>query len=186
MKAIRSFFQRLQWKLALSYALVTVGTVIVLAGLLVGVVIYLDSQAPGQFNSFFWSKTAFQDNIPYLIDDRPALQRWIERVQKQGFAWTDFQSYTYRESLDYANTLIQGTQPIYVLDPDLNLVAEAPLDDPSAIGKPFAGRRPNGQGFSPSWRLRRRATRITWPRASCCKTAATWQPSPSARRITTP
>src|SRR5512142_115427 len=94
MKSMFSFFQRLQWKLTLSYALVTVGTVIVLAGLLVGIVIYIDSQAPGQYSSFFWSKTAFQDNIPYLMDDQPALQRWVERIQKQGFAWTDFQSYT--------------------------------------------------------------------------------------------
>jgi signal transduction histidine kinase len=147
MKAISTFFQRLQWKLTLSYALVTVSTVLVLAGLMVGIVIYLDSQAPGEFSSFYWSKTAFQDNVPYLMDDRPALQRWIERVQKQGFAWTDFQSYTVRESLDYANTLIKSTQPIYVLDSKLNLVAAAPLSDSSAIGKPFAARRPNGQGY---------------------------------------
>lgn len=147
MKTIISFFQRLQWKLTLSYALVTVGTVIVLAGLLVGIVIYIDSQAPGQYSSFFWSKTAFQDNVPYLMNDRPALQRWVEHVQKQGFVWTDFQSYTVRESLDYANTLIKGTQPIYVLDSKLNLVAEAPLVDPSAIGKPFQARRTNGQGY---------------------------------------
>ncbi len=147
MKSVISFFQRLQWKLTLSYALVTVGTVIVLAGLLVGIVIYIDRQAPTQFNSFYWSKTAFQDNIPYLMDNRPALQRWIERVQKQGFTPTDFQSYTVRESLDYANTLVKATQPIYVLDPELNLVAAAPLSDPSTIGKPFAARRPNGQGF---------------------------------------
>ena len=147
MKTITSFFQRLQWKLTLSYALVTVGTVIVLAGLLVGIVIYFDSQAPGQYSSFYWSKTAFQDNITYLIDDRPALQHWVERVQKQGFTWTDFQSYTYRESLDYANTLVKGTQPIYVLDANMNLVAASPLDDPAAVGKPFAPRRPNGLGF---------------------------------------
>src|SRR5512140_1468497 len=147
MKTIVSFFQRLQWKLTLSYALVTVGTVIVLSGLLVGAVIYIDSQAPGQYSSFYWSKTAFQDNVPYLMKDRPALQRWVEAVQKQGFVWTDFQSYTVRESLDYANSLVKGTQPIYVLDPKLNLVAQAPLYDPSAIGKPFQARRPNGQGF---------------------------------------
>ncbi len=147
MKTIVSFFQRLQWKLTLSYALVTVGTVIVLAGLLVGIVIFLDSHAPSQFNSFYWSKTAFQDNVPYLMNNRPALQSWIERVQKQGFASADFQSYTVRESLDYANTLVKGTQPIYVLDRKLNLVAAAPLSDPSAIGKPFAARRPNGQGL---------------------------------------
>src|SRR5512140_520229 len=102
MKTIVSFFQRLQWKLTLSYAMVTVGTVIVLAGLLVGIVVYLDSQAPSQFNSFYWSKTAFQDNVPYLMDNRAALQRWVARVQKQGFASADFQSYTVRESLDYA------------------------------------------------------------------------------------
>ncbi len=147
MKTIVSFFQRFQWKLTLSYALVTVGTVLVLAALLIGIVIYIDSQAPAQYSSFFWSKTAFQDNIPYLMDDRPALQRWLERVQKQGFSSSDFQSYTYRESLDYANSFIKGTQPVYVLDPSLNLVAEAPLNDPSAIGRPFQARRPNGQGY---------------------------------------
>ncbi len=148
MKSIISFFQRLQWKLTLSYAVVTAGTVVVLAGLLVGIVIYIDSRVPeGIYNSFFWSKTAFQDNVPYLMDDRPTLQAWVARVQKQGFKWTDFQSYTLKESLDYARTLVTGTQPIYVLDPKLNLVAAAPLADPSQIGKPFKVRSADGFNY---------------------------------------
>ncbi|MGE5072994.1 MAG: hypothetical protein ACM3MF_06165, partial [Anaerolineae bacterium] len=117
MKRIVAFFQRLQWKLTLSYAVVSVGTVMVLAAFLVGIAIYTESQANARmFGSFYWSKTAFQDNVPYLVDDRAALQSWLERVQKQGFTWTDFQSYTIRESLDFANTLVKATQPIYVLD----------------------------------------------------------------------
>src|SRR5512140_801376 len=102
MKSIVSFFQRLQWKLTLSYAVVTAGTVIVLAALLIGIVIYIDSRVPeGIYSSFYWSKTAFQDNVPYLMDDHPTLQAWVTRVQKQGFRWTDFQSYTVKEALDY-------------------------------------------------------------------------------------
>ncbi len=148
MKAVLSFFQRWQWKLTLSYALVTAGTVVVLSGVLAVVGIATESQVQTRlFNSFYWSKTAFQDNIPYLMNDHVGLQSWVERIQKQGFAWTDFQSYTVQESLEYANTLVKGSQPIYVLDPQLNLVAAAPLSDPSAIGKPFTGRRPNGLGF---------------------------------------
>ncbi len=143
-----NFFRRLQWKLTLSYTIVTVGTVIVLAVLLVGIAIYTESQAAARvYDSFYWSKTAFQDNIPYLIKDPSELQTWLERVQKQGFAWTDFQSYTVRGSLDYANTLVKSSQPIYVLDRHLNLIAAAPLNDPSEIGKPFKARRPNGLGL---------------------------------------
>jgi len=148
MKSIFSFFRRIQWKLTLSYAVVTVSTVIVLAALLVGIALYTESQVNTRvFDSFYWSKTAFQDNIPYLMDDPVALQDWLERVQSQGFAWTDFQSYTVRESLDYANTLRLGTQPIYVLDPKLNLIAAAPLDTPSTIGKPFKSHTLNGFGM---------------------------------------
>ena len=135
------FFQRLQWKLTLSYALVTAGTVIVLTILLIGIAVYFETQNNSRtLSSFYWSKTAFQDNIPYLLDDPSALQKWLERVQKNGFTWNDFQSLTVRETLDYANTLIVETQPIYVLDPDLNLIAAAPLDNPALIGKPFRPR----------------------------------------------
>ncbi len=141
------FFQRLQWKLTLSYAVVTVGTVIVLAALLIGLAIYSESQANTQvFSSFYWTKTAFQDNVPYLIERPAELQKWLTRIQKDGFAWTDFQSYVVRESLDYANTLVKDA-PIYVLDPDLNLVAAVPLDDSDAIGKLFNARRSNGFGL---------------------------------------
>jgi signal transduction histidine kinase len=148
MKSLISFFRRLQWKLTLSYAVVTAGTVVVLAGLLVAIVIYIDTRLPeGDFSSFYWSKTAFQDNVPYLMDDRPTLQAWLERVQKQGFEWTDLQSYTVRESIDYAHSLVKGSQPIYVLDPQLNLVAAAPLQDRSQIGKPFKSRGPSGLNY---------------------------------------
>jgi len=136
-----NFFRRLQWKLTLSYAVVTAGTVIVLTILLMSIAVYFQSQNNTRtYDSFYWSKTAFQDNIPYLLDDQQALQTWLERVQKQGFNWNDFQSSTVRETLDYANTLITEDQPIYVLDPDLNLIAAAPLDNPNMIGKPFKAR----------------------------------------------
>jgi two-component system, NarL family, sensor histidine kinase LiaS len=135
------FFRRLQWKLTLSYAVVTAGTVIVLTVLLIGIAVYFENQNNTRtFDSFYWSKTAFQDNIPYLLDDPQALQIWLERIQKTGFTWNDFQSDTVRETLDYANTLIVKTQPIYVLDPDLNLIAAAPLDNPAFVGKPFKPR----------------------------------------------
>ncbi len=142
------FFQRLQWKLTLSYAVVTVGTVLVLAGLSVGIALYTESQTTSRiFSSFYWSKTAFQDNLPYLLNDPQALQSWLNRIQSQGFAWSDFQSYVVRESLDYANTLVTGSQPIYVLDPEFKLVAAAPLADPTALGKPFNPRQAGGLGL---------------------------------------
>ena len=93
------FFQRLQWKFTLSYAVVTVGTVIVLAAIIVGIALYTESQANIRvFGSFYWSKTAFQDNIPFLLDDPKTLQSWLEKVQANGFTWNDFQSYTESES----------------------------------------------------------------------------------------
>ena len=142
-----NFFRRLQWKLTLSYAVVTAGTVIVLTMLLVGIAAYFEFQNNTRtYDSFYWSKTGFQDNIPYLLDEPQALQTWVERVQKEGFTWNDFQPYTVRETLDYANTLVTKSQPIYVLDPNLNLIAAAPLEDPSLIGKPFKPR--STVGFS--------------------------------------
>lgn len=135
------FFRRLQWKLTLSYALVTAGTVIVLTVMMVAIAIYFSSENTSRtYDAFYWSKTGFQDNVPYLLDDPQALQTWLERVQEDGFNRNDFQSTTVRETLDYANTLITKTQPIYVLDPALNILAVAPLDNPGLIGKAFKPR----------------------------------------------
>ncbi len=131
------FFHRLQWKLTISYAIVTAGSVIVLAGVLVGITIFAENLTTSRtFDSFYWSKTGFQDNLPYLIDDPAAMQTWLERVQENGFDKADFQSYTVRETLAYANTFIRGT-PIYVLDPDLRLLAAAPADN-KILGRPFS------------------------------------------------
>lgn len=141
-------FQRLQWKLTTSYAVVTFGTLIILAGLSAVTSLYAESKIQTRvFNSFYWSKTAFQDNVPYLVGDRAALQKWVERIQAQGFTWADFQSYTTGETLAYANTLVASAQPIYVLDPQLNLLAAAPLSNPAAVGKPFNARLEHGPGF---------------------------------------
>jgi two-component system, NarL family, sensor histidine kinase LiaS len=134
-------FRRLQWKLTLSYALVTAGTVIVLTMLLIGIVAFFEVQSSTRtHDSFYWSKTGFQDNIPYLLDDPQALQIWLDRVQQAGFTWNDFQCCTVRETLDYANTLVIEDHPIYVLDPELNLIAATPLEDPHQIGEPFKAR----------------------------------------------
>jgi len=138
------FFRRLQWKLALSYALVTAGTVIVVAALLVLAAIYLETQSADNLNSsYFWTKTGFQDNIPFLLKDRKALQEWLERVQAEGFTRSDFTSYTVRETMSHAKTLITG-EPIFVLDPELNILAAAPLKDPNIIGKPYEKHAPKG------------------------------------------
>jgi NarL family two-component system sensor histidine kinase LiaS len=144
MRSFVSFFQRLQWKLTLSYAVVTAGTVVVLAGLLVGLVIYIDSRVPeGIYSSFYWSKTAFQDNIPYLLDNPKALQTWLNRVQAEGFVESDFKGYTVRETMSHARTLLTGV-PIFVLDQDLNIIAAAPLDDRRIIGQPYEEYAPAG------------------------------------------
>ena len=72
------FFRRLQWKLTLSYAVVTAGTIVVLTILVIGVAIFLETQNSRRtYDSFYWSKTAFQDNIPYLLDDPQTLQKWL-------------------------------------------------------------------------------------------------------------
>jgi two-component system, NarL family, sensor histidine kinase LiaS len=139
--AVFLLFRRLQWKLTLSYVVVTAGTVIVLTVLLIGIVAFFEVQSSTRtYDSFYWSKTGFQDNIPYLLDDPQSLQIWLERVQQSGFTLNDFQCCTVRETLDYANTLVVGDHPIYVLDPELNLIAAAPLEDPQRIGEPFKAR----------------------------------------------
>jgi hypothetical protein len=138
------FFRRLQWKLTLSYAVVTAGTVVVLAALLVVVTIYVESQSANNLNSsYFWTKTGFQDNIPVLLNDRKALQEWLERVQSEGFNSSDFKSYTVRETMSHARTLMTG-EPVFVLDPELNILAAAPLTDLSILGKPYEKYAPKG------------------------------------------
>lgn len=142
-----TFFRRLQWKLTLSYAVVTAGTVMVLAALFVTLALVAESLTTSRTHeSFYWSKTGFQDNLPFLLENPATLQTWLTRVQTQGFRATDFQSYTVRETLDYANTLIQGA-PIYVLDPALNLLAAAPAPDPALLGQPFDARAQSGENL---------------------------------------
>lgn len=145
---MRTFFRRIQWKLTLSYVVVTAGTVTVLAALIVAIVILTEKRASDQlYSSFYWSKTAFQDNVPFLMDDPKGLQKWLERVQESGFVWNDFQSYITRESLDYARTMVEGTAPVFVLTPDLKLAAAAPLEHPEELGKPFDSRKLAGTGL---------------------------------------
>ncbi|MCP4143391.1 MAG: HAMP domain-containing protein [Chloroflexi bacterium] len=137
MKKIFNYFRRIQWKLTLSYAFVTASSVIVLAIFLVGLASFIEGQNNTRtFDSFFWSKTGFQDNLPYLLDDSEAMQKWLDRVHEQGFRWSDFETYRVRESLDYANTLKAGTN-IYVLDPDLNVLAVAAEETIVEVGSPF-------------------------------------------------
>ena len=143
MKKIFAYFRRLQWKLTVSYAFVTISTVIVLSVLLVTLAFALENLGTSRtWDSFFWSKNAFQDNIPYLLDDPSALQDWLERVHTDGFVEADLRTYSLRDSLDNANTYITGT-PIYVLDPDLKVLATAPADE-SLTGGPFPMRIMNG------------------------------------------
>jgi signal transduction histidine kinase len=134
------FFSRIQWKLTVSYALVTMSTITVIALSLVVFAVIAESQNANHVNSsFYWSKTGFQDNVPLLLEDPDSLQAWLERVQSQGFLISDFRSYTVRETLAHANTL-DTTAPIFLLDPDLNLFAAAPRlhpGDTDDIGKPF-------------------------------------------------
>lgn len=131
-----SYFRSIHWKLTLSYAFVTAAAVVFIAALLVGTALVAESLNTSRtHDSFFWSKTAFQDNIPDLIDDPKALGNWLRRIEADGFTQADFTSYTVRESLSYANTFVREA-PIYVLDRQLNLVA-ATRSDATAIGRPF-------------------------------------------------
>lgn len=142
-----AFFGRLQWRLTISYAIVTAGTVMVLAAVFVAIALTTDSVTTDRtFQSFYWSKTAFQDNVPFLLDDPAALQAWVERVRTEGFAWTDFQSSVETGSLSSANTLVDGA-PIFVLGPELGLLAAAPAVAPAALGRPFDARELLGFGL---------------------------------------
>jgi hypothetical protein len=95
---MKNFFSRIQWKLTLSYAIVTAGTVIFLAFILAGAAAMAENAPTGQ-----------QPDLgqPVLVEDRVsgqyplpgqrgkgALQSWLEKVRKNGFDSRDFQSYT--------------------------------------------------------------------------------------------
>jgi signal transduction histidine kinase len=141
---ILNFFRRLQWKLTLSYAVVTAGTVIILAALLVAAAIFLESQGGNNLqSSYFWTKTGFQDNIPFLLDNPKALQAWLDRVRADGFIADDFKSDTVRETMFHARTLLTGA-PIFVLDPDLDIIAASPPVDRGLLGQPYEEHAPAG------------------------------------------
>lgn len=130
------FFRRIQWKITCSYALVTAGTVIVLAAALVAAALWIDtSNANHTWDSMYWTKTAFQDNIPFMLDDPETMQAWLQRVRQQGFDARSFQSYIDEDAYIYAGSLLRD-MPIYVLDPQLNILAAVP-EEPALMGKPF-------------------------------------------------
>ncbi len=142
-----AFLSRLQWRLTLSYAAVTAGTVIVLAAVFVAIAIAADNLTTDRtYESFYWSKTGFQDNVPFLMPDPATLQSWVDRVRVDGFGWNDFQVQPLSQNLDDANTLVQDA-PIYLLDPDLYVIAASPLTDPAMIGRPFNSRAEFGFGI---------------------------------------
>lgn len=141
------FLSRLQWRLTLSYAAVTAGTVIVLAAVSVAIALAADSLSTDRtYSSFYWSKTAFQDNVPFMIDETATLQTWLDRVRREGFTWNDFQVQPTSANIDDANTLVLDA-PIYVLDPDLQLIAASPSTDRSWLGQPFDARAMLGFGI---------------------------------------
>ena len=129
MKRIFHFFQRLQWQLTLSYVIVTMATVIVLGLLIVGVTIVAENQSSVQTNnSIMWTRMAFESNIAQLLTDPIGLQAWLTRVQRQGFKGDDL-PYFPEGAVDYANTLVTESAPIYVIDAaDFRVVGAAPAD----------------------------------------------------------
>ena len=142
-----AFFSRLQWRLTLSYAAVTAGTVIILAAVFVGIAIAADNLTTDRtYESFYWSKTGFQDNVPFMIEDPVTLQTWVDRVRADGFGWNDFQVQPIVQNVDDANTLVRGA-PIFIVDPDLNVIAASPLTDRAILGKPFNARAALGFGI---------------------------------------
>lgn len=129
MKRIFHFFQRLQWQLTLSYVIVTMGTVIMLGGLIVGVTIVAENQSSVQTNnSVMWTRLAFESNIAQLLADPTSLQTWLARVQKRGFTQEDLM-YFPEGAVDYANTLVTESAPIYVIDAaNLRMLGAAPAE----------------------------------------------------------
>ncbi len=121
----------------MSYVAVTVGTVMVLGALMVGISVMFENGISSRVQkSVDWSGSAFEDNIPYLMGDPAALQAWLARVQADGFTADDLNLHNVGESLGYANTLVTRTKPIFVLDPALNLIAAAPLNNSAVMGRP--------------------------------------------------
>lgn len=135
--SIQRFFRSLQWRLTSSYVLVTFATFAVIAALVTLLVITVEGASRSDIQgTFFWSKTAFQDNVPFLLDNPAQLQQFLDRTRNEGFISSDFKSYTIGESLAFANTVRGGEAPIFVLSPDLKLIASSPAAAPSALGKP--------------------------------------------------
>ncbi len=142
-----AFLSRLQWRLTLSYAAVTAGTVIVLAAVFVAIALAADNLTTDRtYESFYWSKTGFQDNVPFMVDDPEAMQVWLDRVRVEGFNWNDFQIQPTSQNIDDSNTLVRG-EPVYVLDPKLNVIAASPLTSATPIGETFNARLSLGFGI---------------------------------------
>ncbi len=137
MKRLRPFFSRLQWKLAFSYALVAVVIVGIL--LLAFTLIATTIESRGMdlsYQSLYWSSEGFKRNVPPKLDDPAQLQKWLDRVQREGFTEDDYQYDIPPNSLLLANTLHRKS-PIVVLDEDRKVIAVSPRDSRIKTGDDF-------------------------------------------------
>ena len=143
-KPVLAPFRRLQWKLTLSYTLVTVGTILVLELILFGGLIYL-------FASNLLSEIALQamrDNIApqaqkYLEQTPPDLEGLQLFMDSMSGKQTNIRLRGESEpeiTLFMSDLLIIDEESafIVVLDPDLNILAQTPKMDVTAVpGQPF-------------------------------------------------
>lgn len=143
------FLKKLQWQLALSYAVVTVATVVVLVIFFAGMsLIFNNSATNALFNSYYWSKTGFQDNVPLLVNDVDGLQKWLEKIHQDGFNKSDLPSADYESEIRHANTLVRLNSPIYILDANLNVLAAVPQLPEIYRNQPFQAAQMMGSGMS--------------------------------------
>ena len=130
-------FRRLRWKLAFSYALVTVGTLLALESIVVAIVLaaVFGTNALPQGFAQVLIRAAAQDLSPAFAGDQPdlaAIHAWLQRSTSEGIRLQeDTQTY------QIGREIFDGGARLLVLDASGRLLGAADQPTPPAAPAPF-------------------------------------------------
>ena len=137
MKRLFGRFRHLRWKLAFSYALVTVGTLLALEFIIVAIVmaaIFGSNALPQSFAQVLVRATA-HDLSPAFVGDQPdlaAIHAWLQRSTTEGIRLQEGP-----QTEEIGAEMFGGGAQLLVLDASGRLLGAADQPTPSAAPAPF-------------------------------------------------
>ncbi|HZW03230.1 MAG TPA: hypothetical protein VFF68_04850, partial [Anaerolineaceae bacterium] len=134
---MKSIFHGLRGKLTLTYTLVTVLALLALEALAITLVVLASSlnrmdQREYLNDAIYLLYPQASDFLQPGKEDLPGLQAWLEGVAASGYA-----SLPPQYAFDSPAAVIVPDDPLLVVSPDLTVLAQAPLEPNSLVGRRY-------------------------------------------------